>query len=101
MFAGFSAPDAPTPIQIAPRGVRCVDLRPGDLLRIECADEADRIALLAFTPDGRRAEEALSLGKPQVISAEAFDADAFEAHGGGAHAGTGLAAPTGVAGRIG
>lgn len=72
LFAGF--PDAACQnIQLAPRSAHLIQLNDGDLLRIDEMADNSALAILAFSDDGSRQEQALGLALTGQLDQNLFD----------------------------
>lgn len=86
LFSGFPSTNAPLIYAIPPRAAQRFELRGGELLRIDGCDHDGQVAVLAFAPNGDRAEAALGFGAAQNLQAPDYDnarlASWIEAQGG-------------------
>ncbi|MEM6759157.1 MAG: DUF1989 domain-containing protein [Pseudomonadota bacterium] len=74
IFAGFPSPDAPQTYAVQPRAAQRIEVKSGDLLRVDGTHHDEgQIAILAFAPDGARAEGALGLNDATALDANAFE----------------------------
>ena len=87
VFAGFSAKTAPRAHPLPPRHTLRIDLRAGDLLRVDGTRHTDCLSLLCFDARGHRCEASAGLGALTPLDLSTFDARPLcgwiEAQGGG------------------
>ena len=73
LFAGFPASDAPAYLPLTPRLSRPIKMAQGDLLRIDGTAHNNQIALLLFSDEGTRLENAHGFAPLSPLDAELFE----------------------------